>query len=317
MLRGRAGDRRGAGVVTLRLGTRGSALALAQARTVATRLGAELVTIESEGDRISEPLSQLGGAGVFAAALREALLAGEVDAVVHSYKDLPTAPLPGLTVAAVPKRADARDVLCAADGRDLDALPAGARVGTGSPRRRAQLLRRRADLEVVDIRGNIDTRLGRLTADDPERRLDAIVLAAAGLDRLGRIDAASEWMSLTSWPTAPAQGALAVETRTGQEKTVAKLDHKPSRLAAEAERGVLAKLEAGCAAPLGASALFEDGLLFLSARVYSLDGAEQLTASHALYPEDAKDPAGELAARVAEELLAAGAAELAGLGGAS
>lgn len=301
--------------MTLRLGTRGSALALAQAGAVAQRLGAELVVIESEGDRTSAPLADLGGAGVFAAALREALLAGEVDAVVHSYKDLPTTPLDGLTVAAVPKRADARDVVCAAGGHDLDKLPAGARVGTGSPRRRAQLLRRRPDLDVVDIRGNIDTRLGRVGADDPERRLDAVVLAAAGLDRLGRTDAVTEWLSLTSWPTAPAQGALAVETRTGDAKTVAKLEHKPSRLAAEAERGVLARLEAGCAAPLGASALFEDGLLFLSARVYSLDGSEHLTSSHALYPEDSRDPAGELAARVADELLDAGAADLAPLGG--
>jgi hydroxymethylbilane synthase len=273
------------------------------------------VAIESEGDRSSAPLADLGGAGVFAAALREALLAGEVDAVVHSYKDLPTTPLPGLTVAAVPKRADARDALCTSAGRDLDSLPEGARVGTGSPRRRAQLLSRRADLEVVDIRGNIDTRLGRLDSDDPERRLDAIVLAAAGLERLGRLDAATEVLSLTSWPTAPAQGALAVETRTGDEKLVAKLEHRPSRLAAEAERGVLARLEAGCAAPLGATALFDDGLLFLSARVYALDGSAQLTASHALYPEDARDPAGELAARVADELLAAGAADLAPLGG--
>jgi hydroxymethylbilane synthase len=302
--------------VTLRLGTRGSALALAQAGAVAARLGAELVAIESEGDRTNAPLADLGGAGVFAAALREALLAGEVDAVVHSYKDLPTAPLPGLTVAAVPKRADARDVVCASGGRDLDTLPAGARVGTGSPRRRAQLLRRRPDLDVVDIRGNIDTRLARLDDADPERHLDAIVLAAAGIERLGRGEAVTEWLSLTSWPTAPAQGALAVETRTGDEKTVAKLEHKPSRLAAEAERGVLARLEAGCAAPLGASALFEDGLLFLSARVYALDGSEHLTASHALYPEDARDPAGELAERVAEELLEAGAARLAPLGGA-
>nr|WP_246140039.1 hydroxymethylbilane synthase [Protaetiibacter larvae] len=301
--------------MTLRLGTRGSALALAQAGAVAQRLGAELVVIESEGDRIATPLAELGGAGVFAAALREALLAGEVDAVVHSYKDLPTAPLPGLSVAAVPKRADARDVLCASGGRELDALPAGARVGTGSPRRRAQLLRRRPDLEVVEVRGNVDTRLGRLADEDADRRLDAVVLAAAGLDRLGRLDAVTEWMSLTAWPTAPAQGALAVETRSGEEKKVAKLEHKPSRLAAEAERGVLARLEAGCAAPVGASAILEDGLLLLSARVYALDGSQHLTASHALYPEDAVRPAAELAERVAGELLAAGAAELAPLGG--
>ncbi|MFT4029871.1 MAG: hydroxymethylbilane synthase [Protaetiibacter sp.] len=302
--------------MTLRLGTRGSALALAQADAVASRLGAELVVIESEGDRTSAPLAELGGAGVFVASLREALLKGEVDAVVHSYKDLPTVPLPGLTVAAVPKRADARDVVCASGGRDLDTLPAGARVGTGSPRRRAQLLSRRPDLDVVDIRGNIDTRLGRLDADDPERRLDALVLAAAGLARLGRSDAATEWLSLDSWPTAPAQGALAVETRAGDETRVAKLEHAPSRLTAEAERGVLARLEAGCAAPLGVSALVEDGLLLLSARVYAPDGSGQLTASHALYPEDSRDPAGELAARVAGELLEAGAAGLAPLGGA-
>lgn len=300
----------------LRIGTRGSALALAQAGTVAAKLDAELVVIESEGDRTQDSLASLGGAGVFVAALREALLAGEVDAVVHSYKDLPTAPVAGLTVAAVPKRADARDAVCASGGRDLDSLPAGARVGTGSPRRRAQLHRRRADLDVVDIRGNIDTRLGRLDTDDPERRLDAIVLAAAGLERLGRLDAVTELLSLASWPTAPAQGALAIETRTGDERKVAKLDHKPSRLAVEAERGVLARLEAGCAAPLGASAIFEDGLLFLSARVYSLDGAEHLTASHAAYPEDSRDPASELAERVAAELLAAGAADIAPLGGA-
>ena len=299
----------------LRIGTRGSALALAQAGTLAAKLGGELVVIESEGDRSQDSLASLGGAGVFVAALRESLLAGDVDAVVHSYKDLPTAPVAGLTVAAVPKRADPRDALCATGGLDLDSLPAGARVGTGSPRRRAQLLRRRPDLDVVDIRGNIDTRLARVGSDDPERRLDAVVLAAAGLERLDRLDAVSEWLSLTSWPSAPAQGALAVETRTGDQKKVAKLDHKPSRLAAEAERGVLALLEAGCAAPLGASAIFEDGLLFLSARVYSLDGAEQLTSSHAAYPEDTPNPAAELSRRVAEELLAAGAADIAPLGG--
>ncbi|TPX00775.1 hydroxymethylbilane synthase, partial [Schumannella luteola] len=191
------------------------------------------------------------------------------------------------------------DALCASAGRDLDGLPAGARVGTGSPRRRAQLLRRRPDLEVVDIRGNVDTRLGRLDAADPERRLDAVVLAAAGLDRLGRNEVVTEWLSLTSWPTAPAQGALAVETRVGDERSVSKLEHRPSRMTAEAERGVLARLEAGCAAPLGVSAIFEDGLLFLSARVYAPDGSEHLTASHALYPEDSRDPGGELAERVA------------------
>lgn len=303
----------------VRIGTRGSALALAQAQTVASRLGAELVVIESEGDRSTASLASLGGAGVFAAALREALLAGEVDAVVHSFKDLPTAPTPGLSIGAVPARVDARDALCARDGLTLAALPAGSRIGTGSPRRRAQLLSRRPDLDVIDVRGNVDTRLGRVTAEGAdsglptERRLDAVVLAAAGLDRLGRLDAITEYFGIDGWPTAPAQGALAVEVRRGGEKTVAKVDHRPSRLTAEAERAVLALLEAGCAAPVGVHAIHDDGLLFVSARVYRDDGSDYVTSSHALYPEDSRDPVGELAKRVTDELFASGAAELAPL----
>ena len=300
----------------LRLGTRGSALALAQSRAIAERLGAEVVVNESEGDRSSAPLAELGGTGVFAAALRVALLEEEVDVVVHSFKDLPTAPHPGLAIAAVPARADARDALCARDGFTLDTLPEGARVGTGSPRRRAQLLARRPDLDVVDLRGNVDTRLGRVGADDPERALDAVVLAVAGLERLGRGDAITERLELGPWPTAPAQGALAVETRAGETKLAAKLDHRASRLAAEAERGVLARLEAGCSAPVAATAFLDDGMMFVSGRVYAADGSAQLTASHALYVADAKDPVGELAQRVADELLADGAADLAPLGGA-
>jgi hydroxymethylbilane synthase len=298
----------------VRIGTRGSALALAQATPVAERLGADLVVISSEGDTSTASLADLGGTGVFASALRSALLAGEVDALVHSFKDLPTAQPEGLEIVAVPRRGDARDALCAAEGLTLETLPPGARVGTGSPRRRAQLLSRRPDLEVVDIRGNVDSRLARVGDD-----LDAVVLAAAGLERLGRLDAVSEFLGIDPWPTAPAQGALAVELRSGapaaDRARAAKLDHRPTRLAAAAERGVLARLEAGCAAPVGAHALLDDGLLFLSARVYSLDGTRQLTSAHALYPDDAADPAGELAERVAAELLAAGAADLAPLGG--
>jgi hydroxymethylbilane synthase len=300
--------------MTLRIGTRGSALALAQAGVVADTLGGELVVITSEGDRSTESLASLGGAGVFAAALREALLAGEVDAVVHSFKDLPTAPTAGLSIAAVPQRADARDALCSRDGLTLDTLPAGARVGTGSPRRRAQLAARRSDLEVVDIRGNVDTRLARVGADDPQRALDAVVLAAAGLARLGRLDAATELLDIHRWPTAPAQGALAVETRAGDERLVSRIDHRPSRIAAEAERAVLARLEAGCAAPIGAHAFIEDGMFFLSARVYAPDGSARITASHAAYLADGGLDV--LAERVADELLAGGAADLAPLGGA-
>jgi len=304
--------------VTLRIGTRGSALALAQSGQVATRLGdAQLVPISSEGDRTQAagtPLAQLGGTGVFVTNLRQALLAGEVDVIVHSLKDLPTAPAEGLEIAAIPKRADARDAFIGRDGVKLADLPAGARVGTGSPRRRAQLASVRPDIEVVDIRGNIDTRLARVGADDPERNLDAIVLAVAGLERLDRLHPVSELLSISDWPTAPGQGALAVEVRAGESHKVAKLDHRPSRLAVEAERTVLAVLEAGCAAPVGAHAILEDGLLFLSARVYSLDGTLHLTASHAAYPEDEKDPAAVLGRLVAEDLLKQGAADLAPLG---
>jgi hydroxymethylbilane synthase len=299
----------------IRIGTRGSALAMAQTTTVARALersGAEveLVTITTEGDTSKAPLASLGGTGVFASALRDALLAGQVDAIVHSLKDLPTAGFPGLSIAAIPKREDARDALCARDGLTLDTLPEGANVGTGSPRRRAQLLKRRPDLAVADIRGNVDTRLGKVASGE----LDAVILAAAGLSRLGRLDAVTEFFGIDGWPTAPGQGAVAIEVRAGEEQLVATLDHKPTRTLVEAEREVLARLEAGCAAPVGANAFVDDGLLFLSARVYSLDGGTTLTSSHALYLADVKQPGSELAVRVARELLDAGAADIAPLG---
>lgn len=296
----------------MRIGTRGSALAVAQTTSIANALAAktgvapEIITIATEGDRSTESLASLGGTGVFASALRDALLAGEVDVVVHSLKDLPTAAHPGLAIAAIPKRADARDALCARDALTLDTLPAGARVGTGSPRRAAQLRSRRDDLEVVDIRGNVDTRLGKVASGE----LDAVILAAAGLGRLARLDSATELLDLDSWPTAPGQGALAVEVRAGEEKLASSLEHAASRIMVEAERRTLALLEAGCSAPVGAHAIIEDGMLFLSARVY---GPERyITSSHALYVADTKDPAGEVAERVAKELFALGAAELMG-----
>lgn len=301
-------------MTALRIGTRGSALARAQTGGVADALAArhgrevELVIVTTEGDRSTRALSDVGGTGVFAGALRAALLADEVDVVVHSLKDLPTLQPPGLAIAAVPRREDPRDALCSRDGAALAALPAGARVGTGSPRRQAQLRAARADLEVVDIRGNIDTRLKRLDDD-----LDAVLLAAAGLERIGRRDAVAEHLGLDDWPTAPGQGALAVETRAGEERLAQALEHRPSRVAVEAERGVLAALEAGCAAPIAARAFAEDGLLYLTARVYAPDGSGQLTSSHALYSGDSDDPARELAERVAEELLEQGAADLAPL----
>ncbi len=318
----------------LRVGTRGSALAVAQTTTVADALGratgrpTSIVTVRTEGDVSARPLAQLGGTGVFAAALRRALLDGTVDVVVHSLKDLPTAPEPGLAVAALPARADARDALCARDGLTLATLPAGARVGTGSPRRVAQLLARRPDLEVVDVRGNVDTRLAKVAAGE----LDAVVLASAGLDRLGRSDAATERFDLDEWPTAPGQGALAVEVRAGEEDLVGMLDDAATRAAAEAERRVLALLEAGCSAPVGVHARLVAGELRLDARVYRLDGSAWLSssaresmprASHGGQAADASslraaptwaDPVEALASRVAHELLDAGAAELAGVG---
>ncbi len=295
--------------MTLRIGTRGSALAVAQTGTIASALAAkgaatEIVTISTEGDRSTEPLATLGGTGVFATALRNALLAGEVDVVVHSLKDLPTAAHPGLVIGAIPKRADPRDALCARDSLTMDTLPPGARIGTGSPRRVAQLKARRPDLEVVGIRGNVDTRLGKVASGE----LDAVVLAAAGLERLGRLDAITEFLGIDGWPTAPGQGALAVEVRAGEEKLVSALDHRTSRVIVDAERQTLALLEAGCSAPVGAHALVEDGMLFLSARVYG--PAEYVTSSHALYVDDVKDPAGDLAARVSTELFDLGAREL-------
>ncbi|WP_308162710.1 hydroxymethylbilane synthase [Curtobacterium flaccumfaciens] len=311
------------GPAPIRLGTRASRLAVAQSQDVADRLAkaagrpVELVTVTSEGDTNRASLASLGGTGVFASALREALVAGEVDVLVHSLKDLPTAPYPGLTIGAVPKRADARDVLVARDGATVDTLPDRAKVGTGSPRRAAQLRAARPDLDVVDIRGNIDTRLGRVDDD-----LDAVVLAAAGLGRIDRLSAATELLDLGFWPSAPGQGALAVEIRTdetdrGLLAALRKIEHAPTRLTVTAEREVLAKLEAGCSAPIGATAVVDAELLLVSATVYRPDGTEYRTASHAAVldgsAQDRLDEALAVGGRVATELLENGAAELADL----
>ncbi|MGA0567867.1 hydroxymethylbilane synthase [Rathayibacter sp. KR2-224] len=324
-------------MTVVRVGTRGSALALAQTRQVADSLAKasgleiELVTITTHGDTATGSLAQLGGSGVFTGALRDALLAGEIDVAVHSLKDLPSAEHQQIELAAVPKRADARDVLCARDHLTLDTLPEGARVGTGSPRRVAQVKAQRPDLQIVDIRGNIDTRLGRVFEQtEADRRLDAVVLAAAGLGRLGRSDAATQHLELSEWPTAPGQGALALETRREKDasaegralaKALAAVNHVTTRATVSAERGVLAGLEAGCAAPLGATALVEDGLLFLTATVYKPDGTRQLTSSHAASLEGngsaaLLEAAQDASQRVVDELLANGAASLAPLGGA-
>ncbi|GGC00590.1 porphobilinogen deaminase [Cellulomonas carbonis] len=290
----------------VRIGTRGSALALTQTGHVAEALVAtgalggravDLVRVRTEGDRLRGPLAALGGAGVFVAALREAVLDGRCDVAVHSLKDLPTAPAEGLVVAAVPERVDHRDALCARDGLTLQGLPEGARVGTGSPRRAAQLRGVRPDLDVVDIRGNVDTRLGRVPGlGEGPGDLDAVVLAAAGLTRLGRLDAVSELLAPSTMAPAPGQGALAVECRTGSLTTdpglaaaLRALDHLPTRLAVTAERELLTALEAGCAAPVGAAGhVDDDGHLTLDVVVARVDGTAHLrTSASVRLPEEA------------------------------
>lgn len=292
--------------MTLRVGTRGSLLALAQTRDIASRFEGEveIVEITTKGDVDRTSLSQLGGTGVFVSALREALLRGEIDVAVHSMKDLPTAAADGIRLSAVPTRVDQRDALVARSGFTLATLPEGARVGTGSPRRAAQLLHARPDLDVVDIRGNITTRMDR--ALGAEADLDAVVLAVAGLSRAGFADRVSQALEFLP---APAQGALAIETREGDEQAfaaVAGVDDAVSRSCAAAERIVLSGLEAGCAAPVGAYASAEGGHLRLEAAAYSLDGSREVRAVR----EGAVDAATMLAEDLVAELLAGGAKEL-------
>lgn len=301
----------------LKLGTRGSELARTQSGHVAAALEAlghevELVTIRSQGDVTTGSLLDAGGLGLFAAALRVALLDGEVDLVVHSLKDLPTAAVDGLTIAAVPERELPFDALCARDGLTLDELPAMARVGTGSPRRAAQLRARRPDLTVVEIRGNVGTRLARVHGDAASSGdLDAVVLARAGLARLGRFDAITDTLDLLP---APGQGALAVECRAGDEAVraaLAPLDHAETRLCVSAERAVLAALHAGCAAPVAAYGRVVNGHLEFTASVFSADGSRQVTA-RATTPMPA-NPA-VVGGTAAAELLAQGADEITPLG---
>ena len=295
----------------LRVGTRPSALAVAQSGLVAQRMhaaghAAELVTIATPGDRSSAPIAQLG-IGVFVSALRDALAAGEVDVAVHSYKDLPTAPDPRLALAAVPTREDPRDALVARGGQVLGGLPPGSTVGTGSPRRSAQLEALGLGLRVVPIRGNVDTRL-RKVADG---ELDAVVVAAAGLRRLGRVDEATELLDPLQMLPAPAQGALAVECRADDSELRAVLarvlDDAHSRAAVTAERAVLATLEAGCSAPVGALAdvvsdLDDDGhavdRILLRAVVGTTDGGLLRASS-----TGDLDGAEKLGAALATELL--------------
>jgi len=310
----------------LRVGTRASALATAQSRQVADRLTeltghpTELVEVTTKGDVDSRPLVDFGGSGVFVGALREALLTGQVDVAVHSLKDLPTAVAEGLVLAAVPTRADPRDALVARDGLTLGELPAGSRVGTGSPRREAQLRALGLGLEIVPIRGNIDTRMRLVTRGE----VDAVVLAMAGLSRTGRLDAATELLDPLQMLPAPGQGALAVECRAPEAGSDAEFDRglasllrealeePAARAAVAAERSLLATLEAGCSAPVGALAevaLGEHGEeVWLRAVVGSVDGTQLIRMSATGAVDDAID----LGRTLAEEMIAEGAGALVG-----
>jgi hydroxymethylbilane synthase len=298
--------------MTLRLGTRGSALALAQSGTVASAIAAatgervELVEITTDGDRSTAPVPQLG-VGVFVSALREALHAKEIDFAVHSYKDLPTAPADGLVVAAIPARDDPRDALVSRTGALLAELPPGTRIGTGAPRRVAQVLALGRGLECVALRGNVDTRLRKVA----EGQLDAIIVATAGLRRLGRASEITEILDPMLMLPAPAQGALAVECRAadgGLADLLASIDDEHTRAMVSAERSLLATLEAGCSAPVAALADVaesDDGSweIYLRGAVLSRDGvsAVRLSGTGPL------NEAAEVGSRLAAELLAAGA----------
>ncbi len=304
----------------IRLGTRASRLATTQSAWVADllreRTGRTVVLVEiaTDGDRSQAsglPIAQTGSTGVFVSALREALLAGEVDVAVHSLKDLPTAPAPGITLAAVPQREDPRDVVVARDGLTLGELPVGSRVGTGSPRRQAQLHALGLGLDVVSIRGNVDSRIGKVR----DGQYDAVVLARAGLARLGRVGEVSEVLDPLQMLSAPGQGALAVECAEGAlggelATTLGTLEDPRTRASVEAERAVLATLEGGCSAPIGALAEVvegEDGEeLWIRAVALSTDGSLSVRRSASGPVEDARG----VGRRLGEEMLADGAAEL-------
>ncbi|MCX5384875.1 hydroxymethylbilane synthase [Streptomyces sp. NBC_00083] len=310
----------------LRLGTRRSKLAMAQSGHVAdavrqlTGRQVELVEITTYGDTSREHLAQIGGTGVFVVALRDALLRGEVDFAVHSLKDLPTAEHPDLTLAAIPHREDPRDVLVARDGLTFAELPDGARVGTGSPRRMAQLnayaRSHGMTIETVPIRGNIDTRVGYVTKGE----LDAVVLAAAGLNRIGRSDVVTEFLSVDTVLPAPGQGALAIECAAADADlaaALAELDDPYTRAAVTAERSLLAALEAGCSAPVGALAdLLADGQAVHEMRlrgvVGTTDGSSLVQLSITGPVPTSHDEAMALGRELADEMLAKGAAGLMG-----
>jgi len=306
----------------LRVGTRASQLARTQSGHVADDLRAALgrevvlVDVSTQGDVSSAPLASFGGVGVFVSSLRDALLRGDVDVAVHSLKDLPTAPHDGIALAAVPRREDPRDVVVARDGLTLGELAPGARVGTGSPRRAAQLHALGLGFVVEGIRGNVDTRIRKVS----EGEFDAVVLARAGVARLGRLDEVTEVLDPIQMLPAPGQGALAVECRAADTDLVAEvrgaLDDRHTRAAVTAERTVLADLEAGCSAPVGALAEVADGddgeELWVRAVALSHDGGLSIRRSATGTPFDPV----EVGHRLATEMLTDGAGTLIEEGGA-
>jgi hydroxymethylbilane synthase len=305
---------------TLRVGTRRSLLARTQsgqvAALIAERLGVEveLVEVVTEGDtNQTSALASLGGTGVFVSALRDALLRGDVDVAVHSLKDLPTGPFDGIALAAVPPREDARDALVARDGLTLGELPAGSVVATGSPRRVAQLAALGLGLEIVGLRGNIDTRLGKVTSGE----VDAVILARAGLARIDRLDVITETLDPIQMLPAPGQGALAIECRSADAALVSQLhealEDPFTRAAVDAERALLRTLEAGCAAPVGALAEVAEAdepadghQVWLRAVALAPDGGVEMRRS-------ASGPLADAVAvgeRLAQDMLDEGAARL-------
>ena len=301
-------------MTTLKIGSRGSALALAQAGWVKrkieqTGVNIDVIVIKTSGDRfVDHTIQSLGGKGIFTKEIEDALLSGEIDLAVHSMKDLPAELPDGLAIAAVPEREDPRDVLVSRNNIRLNDLPKGARLATGSLRRKAQISNYRSDLSVVPIRGNVDTRLEKLMTE----RLDAVVLAAAGLKRLGRQDRITEYLSLDICLSAVAQGALAIETRADEpsRKAVAFMHHNPSFLEVTAERAFLRKLGGGCHVPVAARALINGELVNLTGMVADT-GGERICRGSISGPTT---QAAALGTALAERLLREGAGEmLAGL----
>jgi hydroxymethylbilane synthase len=291
----------------LRIGTRGSALAMWQAEHVAARIreipgapAVELVHIETEGDRIQDvALSRLPGKAFFTKELEQTILSGRVDLAVHSLKDVETVMPDGLTLGAILEREDPRDALVARPGLDLATLPEGARVGTSSLRRGAFLRRWRSDLKITDLRGNVPTRVRRLDDGD----YDAVVLAAAGLKRLGLEDRITDFLPFRVLLPAVSQGAIGIQHREGDEavaRWVRPLDHEPTRQATTAERALLREVEGGCQVPLGAHATLEDGRLRLAAAVATLDGRASVEGERVGAPGDAAGLGRELGVELLE-----------------